>query len=53
MEGTAREEEKERFMALWQGKVKKILLEDELYPGLFEVEELRGFKFPEGRGEKA
>lgn len=47
LEGTASEEERERFMALWQGKVKKILLEDESYPGLIEVEELEAFTFPE------
>jgi hypothetical protein len=47
LEGTASEEERERFIALWQGKVKKILLEDESYPGLFEVEELEAFTFPE------
>jgi hypothetical protein len=44
--GAASEEEKERFIAIWQGKVKKILLEDGLYPGLFEIEELKDFRFP-------
>ena len=36
----------EEFQSLWQGKVKKILLEDDKYPGLFEIKELKGFKFP-------
>ncbi|MBI5971098.1 MAG: hypothetical protein HY884_08095 [Deltaproteobacteria bacterium] len=38
--------EKELFIVLWQGSVKRILLEDKQYPGLFEIEELRNFKFP-------
>ncbi len=48
LQGTATEEEKDRFITLWQGKVRRILLEDEKYPGLFEVEELEGFEFPGG-----
>jgi len=40
--GAATAEEKEKFIELWQGKVKKILLEDEKYPGLFEIEEIGG-----------
>lgn len=46
LRGTATKEQKELFYSLWQGKVKKILLEDEQYPGLFEVEVLTNFKFP-------
>ncbi len=42
----ATEEEKERFITLWQERVRKILLEDESYPGLFKLEELEGFVFP-------
>ncbi len=47
MQDKATDEEKEKFFSLWQGKVRKILLEDEKYPGLFTVEELEGFTFPE------
>ncbi len=46
--GTATEEEKEEFIALWQGNVRRILLEDEDYPGLFTIEELGDFSFPGG-----
>lgn len=46
LRGIASKEQKELFYSLWQGKVKKILLEDDKYPGLFEVEELSNFKFP-------
>lgn len=46
MGGTATREEKDLFIELWQGNVKKILLEDDQYPGLFQVEELTDFKFP-------
>ena len=46
LEGSATENEKDEFISLWQGKVKKILLEDEKYPGLFEIEEIEGFEFP-------
>lgn len=53
LEGTASGEEKKRFVELWQGKVKKILLEEESYPGLVEVEELEGFTFPGAGGKKA
>lgn len=38
--GGAPKEIKEEFFSLWQGKVKKILLEDDQYPGLFTVEEV-------------
>lgn len=46
MAGSATEEEKELFISLWQENVRRILLEDEKYPGLFTVEELTGFRFP-------
>ncbi|MBI5599781.1 MAG: hypothetical protein HY890_08630 [Deltaproteobacteria bacterium] len=46
IQGVATVKEKEQFIALWQGKVRKILLEDKKYPGLFTVEEITGFKFP-------
>jgi len=36
--GTATDEEREKFYLFWQGKNKKILLED--YPGVFTVEHL-------------
>ena len=48
VQGTSSTEDKERFILLWQGKVRKILLESDKYPGLFEVEVLEGFKFPSG-----
>jgi hypothetical protein len=44
--GTATKEQKELFITLWQGKVKKILLEDDQHPGLFTVTELPDFRFP-------
>lgn len=44
--GMATKEEKELFIELWQGNVKKILLEDDKYPGLFTVDEITGFRFP-------
>ena len=46
LRGTASKSEKDLFISLWQGNVKKILLEDDKYPGLFEVEELLDFRFP-------
>lgn len=46
LRGVANEEEKELFISLWQGNVKRVLLEDEKYPGLFEVTDLSDFKFP-------
>lgn len=46
LRGIASVEEKELFISIWQGNVRKILLEDAKYPGLFEVEELKDFKFP-------
>lgn len=47
LRGMASKEQKELFFSLWQGNVEKILLEDERHPGLFEVEELKDFKFPD------
>lgn len=47
MRGAATKEQKELFWDLWQGNVKRILLEDDKYPGLFEVSELPEFHFPE------
>ncbi len=38
--GSASEAEREEFFSLWQGKVKKILLESDAYPGLLEITEL-------------
>jgi hypothetical protein len=46
IKGTATEDEHDLFVSLWQGNVRKILLEDENYPGLFTGEELEGFEFP-------
>ncbi len=46
IKGTATEDEHELFVSLWQENVRKILLEDENYPGLFTMEELKDFKFP-------
>jgi hypothetical protein len=40
-------DEKTLFTELWQAKIKKILLESDQYPKLFEVEELKDFVFPE------
>src|SRR4030067_558445 len=45
--GVAGPEEKELFFKLWQGNVRKILMESDSYPGLIEVEDLPGFKFPQ------
>ncbi|OGW07788.1 MAG: hypothetical protein A2W75_01660, partial [Nitrospinae bacterium RIFCSPLOWO2_12_39_15] len=38
LSGTASKDEHEEFIKLWQGNVKRILLEDDKYPGLFKVE---------------
>jgi len=46
LQGTAEKEDRELFISLWQGNVRKILLEDEQYPGLFTLTELTDFKFP-------
>lgn len=47
LQGKASKEERELFVSLWQGNVRKILLEDESYPGLFTLTELTDFHFPE------
>lgn len=44
--GQASKEERDQFVTMWQGNVKKVLLESDKYSGLFEVEELKGFHFP-------
>lgn len=46
LSGSATEEQKKQFKKLWQGGVRKILLEDHNYPGLFEVEEIEGYTPP-------
>jgi formylmethanofuran dehydrogenase subunit E len=46
LRGTATVQQKDLFISIWQGNVRRILLEDENYPGLFEVEEIEDFKFP-------
>ncbi|MBI5885071.1 MAG: hypothetical protein HZB85_00590 [Deltaproteobacteria bacterium] len=46
LRGIASEEEKDLFISIWQGNVRKILLENEKYPGLFKVEEVKDFQFP-------
>lgn len=38
--GQASKEEREQFVSMWQGNVRRILLESDKYPGLFEVEEI-------------
>jgi len=49
IQGTASAEDKELFIKLWQGNVRKILLEEEAHPGLITVTELEGFAFPAAR----
>ncbi len=44
--GEATESEAVEFRKLWQEKIKKILINDENFPGLFEVTELTDFIFP-------
>ena len=44
--GTATIEEKNRFIELWQAKIRSILLEADKYPGLFTVDEITDFDFP-------
>ena len=44
--GQASKEERDQFVSMWQGNVKKVLLEADKYTGLFHVEELKGFHFP-------
>ncbi len=46
IKGTATKEEHDLFISLWQENVRKILLEEDKYPGLFTIEKLEGFKFP-------
>lgn len=40
--GQASKDEREQFVSLWQGNVRRVLLEPDKYPGLFTVEELKG-----------
>lgn len=47
LSGQATEAEKKAFRKAWQEKVRKVLLEDERIPGLFEVKEITGYNFPE------
>ncbi len=47
LRGTASIDEKELFISMWQGNVKKILLESDKYPGLFTVEVLEDFEIPQ------
>lgn len=47
--GQATEDEKKAFQRAWQAKVRRVLLEDKDIPGLFEVKEINGYKFPDGR----
>lgn len=44
---SASTEETEEFQTLWQDKVKRIVTEEELYPDLIEITELKDFTFPE------
>jgi len=53
IQGTATADEKTLFTKLWQAKIRKILLESDDHPGLFEVEELKDFVFPEATGENS
>ncbi|MBI1912263.1 MAG: hypothetical protein HYS21_09705 [Deltaproteobacteria bacterium] len=46
LRGIASKEQKDLFISLWQGNVRKILLEDDRFPGLFEVQELSNFEIP-------
>ncbi|MBE9528247.1 MAG: hypothetical protein IME99_03305 [Proteobacteria bacterium] len=46
MNGTATAEQVKLFRALWQGKVRSILLENDKFPGLFTVESVEGFTWP-------
>jgi formylmethanofuran dehydrogenase subunit E len=47
IQGVASEDDKELFIEHWEGKVKKILLHHDDFPGLFKIEELKDFTFPE------
>lgn len=46
IKGRATADEKILFTKLWQAKIKKILLESDKHPGLFEIEEVQDFVFP-------
>ena len=46
--GTASKEEHKAFIDMWQGKVKKVLLEADKIEGLFEITEVKDYKFPQG-----
>lgn len=46
--GTASKEEHKAFIDMWQGKVKKVLLEADKIEGVFEITELKDYKFPQG-----
>jgi len=48
LSGQATEAEYEAFKKAWQEKVRKVLLEEENIPGLFEVKEITDYIFPEG-----
>lgn len=39
--GQASKEERDRFVSMWQGNVRKVLLESDKHPGLFEIEEVK------------
>lgn len=47
LSGQATVEEQNAFKKAWQEKVRKVLLEDNTIPGLFEVKEITDYKFPE------
>jgi len=47
LQGKASKEDRELFASLWQGNVRKILLESDSYPGLFTLKELKDFSFPD------
>ena len=47
MDGSASSAEREEFQALWQAKVKEILLGN--IEGLFTIEEIKDFTFPENQ----
>ncbi len=49
LQGIATEAEHEEFISLWQGNVKNILLHEDKFPGLIEIQELKDYKFPETR----
>lgn len=51
VDGTASDKERKKFARLWQERVRKILLDYNSYPALFEVEVLDGFEFPKEAAE--